>query len=365
MRILLSYPSEAELGEGVHFRNVLRRMGHETIEINVAVDSSRVDGAGRVVRGYPPTVSLTQLLREHGKVDLYLYIEPMGLIPRDLESSPIPTACVICDCHRNLKPRQTLARLFDHVFLYQKNYLTSFVDHPKEAVYWLPYACDTEFFRDLRVPRDIDVAFIGKLMGPSSDRRRAIELLSQKYRLNDQRYYTQDEIPRIYSRAKMVLNIPLADDLNFRFFEALSSGALLLTKRIRNGQEELFDEGADYVAFTTPDEMLAKVDHYLNNQAAREQIAASGYAKVRASHTLEIRVQRLLELIQKGPRFAAPVRQLSSAQVLALYTSVYERAGQVEALLRLAAERPDGLIRKIPILFAGLKSFARRATLSW
>lgn len=365
MRILLSYPSETEVGEGVHFRNVLRRMGHEVIEINVAADGRSADGAGRVVRGYPPTVSLTQLLQEHPKVDLYLYIEPMGLIPRDLESSPIPTACVICDCHRNLKPRQELARLFDQVFLYQKNYLPSFNDHPKDAVHWLPYACDTEFFRDLGMPRDIDVAFIGKLMGRGSDRRRAIEHLSRKYKVNEQRYYAQEEISHVYSRAKMVLNIPLADDLNFRFFEALSCGALLLTKRIHNGQEELFEEDVDYVGFSSTEDMLAKVDHYLNNSADRERIATSGYAKIRAGHTLEIRIQRLLELIQIGPKFSAPVRRLSSAQVLALYTSIYERTGQIEALLRLAAERPNGMISKIPILFAGLKSFARRATLSW
>lgn len=365
MRILLSYPTETELGEGVHFRNVLRRIGHEVVEINVAADARGTDGAGRVVRGYPPTVSLTQLLRDHADVDLYLYIEPLGLVPRDLQSSPIPTACVICDCHRNLKPRQALARLFDHVFLYQKNYVASFVDHPREAVHWLPYACDTEFFRDLRIPRDIDVAFIGKLMGRGSERRRAIELLSRKYKVNQQRYYAQEEIPKVYSGAKMVLNIPLGDDLNFRFFEALSCGALLLTKRVNNGQEDLFEEGVDYVAFSSPEEMLAKADHYLNDRAEREKIAVSGHAKVRAGHTLEIRIQRLLELIRTGPKFTAPVRKLSSAQVLALYTSIYERAGQIEALLRLAAERPHGMISKLPILFAGLKSFAKRATLSW
>src|SRR5262249_30731578 len=207
--------------------------------------------------------------------------------------SPIPTACVICDCHRNLRSRQVLARLFDHVFLYQKNYLSHFVDHPREAVHWLPYACDTEFFRDLQVQRDIDVAFIGKLMGPRSERRQAIELLAQRYRLNEQRYYSQEEIPQVYSRAKMVLNIPLGDDLNFRFFEALSSGALLLTKRIDNGQEDLFEEDVDYVAFSTAEEMLDKVEHYLNHHTDRESVAQAGYNKVRANHTLEIRVQRL------------------------------------------------------------------------
>src|SRR5262249_34472077 len=158
-----------------------------------------------------------------------LYVEPLGLIPSGLERSPIPTACVLSDVHRNLKARQTLSLLFDNVFLYQRNYLHRFNQHPPGTVHWSPWACDQELFRNLGTPRDFDVAFIGQLFGARSERRRVLERVRQTVNLNVQRYYRQVEIPQIYSRAKIVLNMPIGDDLNCRVFEAMSSGAMLLT----------------------------------------------------------------------------------------------------------------------------------------
>ena len=118
VKILLSYPSEHDKTEGVHYCRVLRRLGHEVCEINVAASADHLGIAGRVVRGYPCEVTIDALIEEHEKPDLYLYIEPLGLIPRGMGSSPIPTVCVLSDVHRNLKERQTLAKFFDHVFLW-------------------------------------------------------------------------------------------------------------------------------------------------------------------------------------------------------------------------------------------------------
>src|SRR5437763_3972345 len=105
MRVLLSYPSEFDKGEGVHVAGALRRLGHEVLELNVAASATSTGSPGRVVRGYPADVSIQELTNEHGPSDLLLYVEPIGLIPIGLESSPIPTACIIADPHRSLVPR--------------------------------------------------------------------------------------------------------------------------------------------------------------------------------------------------------------------------------------------------------------------
>src|SRR5207302_1696841 len=102
--------------------------------------------------------------------------------------------------------------------------------------------------------------------------RQILGQLAPRWRMNDQRSYLQEEIPEIYSRAKIVINLPLADDLNFRVFEALSCGALLLTRRIANGQELLFKEDVHYVAFGDEAELFAKVEYYLSHEAERARI---------------------------------------------------------------------------------------------
>jgi hypothetical protein len=365
MRIFLSYPSQYDKGEGVHFSRVLRRLGHEVCELNVSASVNGLGVPGRVIKGYPPGAAIQDLIGEYRNADLYLYIEPLGLIPRGLESSSIPTACVLCDTHRNLKPRQTLAKLFDHVFLYQRNYVDKFVEHGQGMVHWLPYACDTDFFKDLKLNRDLDIAFIGELLNHRSERSQIIGALARKYCLNEQRYYLQQEIPQVYSRAKIVVNIPAGDDLNFRFFEALSCGALLLTKRIANGQEELFKEDVHYVAFVGKQELLDKVEFYLRNDEERKKIALVGHEEVVRNHTLAQRLQTLLDRVQSGPQWSAPVRKLGKDAVLKLYASVYERTGRVEALLRLAAEQRQNPAMRVRLLTMGAKSFLRRAMFGW
>ncbi|MCS7207301.1 MAG: glycosyltransferase [Dehalococcoidia bacterium] len=362
MKILLSYPSEHELNEGRHYARVLQRLGHQVYVVNVA---NRWYSAppGQFSRGYPPDITLQEILNDYPGADLFLWIEPFGLIPRGLETSPIPTAAIISDVHRNLKSRLLQARFFDLVFLRQRNYLPFFRDHPPGAVVWHPWTCNTEIVRDLHVSRDLDVAMIGKMYMAS--RRRLIKILSRQYRVNEMRYYPYEEIAQVYSRAKIVFNIPVGNDLNPRFFEAMACGALLLTKRAANGQEVLFQEGVHYVGFDTERELLEKIDYYLSHDEERERIARAGYEEVHKNHTLVHRVQALLETVQKGPLFGAPIRRMRQSDILSLYASFYERFGHIDALLRLAATYRSTPIKRFYFLGMGLKSFLRRAVLAW
>jgi len=367
VRIILSYASEFDQGEGVHYCRVLRRLGHDVRELNVASSAHGTGSPGRLVLGYPAATRIEDFFEEDWKPDLYLYIEPLGLIPLGLENSAIPTACVICDVHRDLPSRQKLARLFDHVFLYQCNYLQYFTEHEQGAVQWFPCSCDVEFFKDLHLERDLDIAFIGKLptSGTGSERKRILDFLRTKYRVNEARYYLQKEISDVYSRAKIVLNLPLGDDLNFRFFEALSCGALLLTRRVANGQEKLFKEDVHFAAFDTEEELFAKVDFYLRNEKARQIIAAAGHEEVVARHNLALRVNELLASVASGPRSSAPVRRLGKRQVLSTYASTYERAGRIEAILKLAADNRSHRFARVELVGRAFKTFMRRAFRGW
>jgi spore maturation protein CgeB len=257
-----------------------------------------------------------------------------------------------------------MAKLFDHVFLYQRNYVSQFRDHGDGAVHWLPYACDTELFYDRGTPRDLDVGMIGRSLGARSERDQTMAILCSRYRVNEQRYYYQNEITDLYSRAKIVVNIPIGDDLNFRFFEALSCGALLCTRRLANGQEDLFTEGVHYVGFDTQDELLDTIDRYLNDEESRAAIARSGYVAVRHGHTLAERLTTLLRTIADGPRHAAPVRQMTAAAVIGLYAETWEHTGRIEPILALAAEAPSWIDRA-RLTALGARAFLRRSVRRW
>jgi len=309
--------------------------------------------------GLSPEISLSAISRLAGfEPDLFLYIEPNGLIPRGMEKALFPTACVLCDTHTYLEGRQRLARFFDHVFLYHRNYLRHFQEHPAGNVHWNPYSIDTTIFHPNGSERDIDIAFVGQLH-PFLERVNLIRRLSERYRMNDPRIYLQKEIPGVYSRAKIVLNLPLSDDLNFRTFEAMSCGAMLLTRRVNNGQEILFEENKHYVAFDDEKELFEKVAYYLSHPEELEAVAAAGLAEVQLNHRLEQRVEILFSKVKESPGRCAPIRGMSPSQVDRQYSWLYEYWRMAEPGLRLAAEARRAGRSWLPLLAPVLRSTLR------
>ena len=110
-------------------------------------------------------------------------------------------------------------------------------------------------------------------------------------------YYNQ--MPYIFMNSKINLNITLRSiktGIPLRAFDIMGCGGFLLT----NYQEELleyFEPGQDFVYYTDFEELEAKVDYYLRHEDERRHIAESGCWKVRSQHSLEQRVERILEIV--------------------------------------------------------------------
>lgn len=360
-KVLLSTFSGLDKGEGRFYEEVLTRLGCRVWRISVPAHGGPVEKGARPEAGFALGTALDELLRVLPDTpDLFLYVEPLGLIPEGMERAPFPTACVLGDCHRDLASRIRLARFFDQVFLYQRNYVERFTEHPMDRVHWMPYACDLALFRPLGGVRDLDVAFVGELFR-DSERAQVMKTVASRYRVNEQRWYLQAEIPEVYSRAKIVINLPLWDDLNFRFFEALSCGAMLITRRVDNGQGDLFEEGKHFVTFATTEELVQLIDDYLRDDDARERIAAAGHREVVARHSLERRLVGLLAAVASAPEPAAPVRSMSRVQVDRLYSWLYEYWRSADAGARLIATARRAGRSWLPLTPATLRSVIRNS----
>ena len=101
-----------------------------------------------------------------------------------------------------------------------------------------------------------------------------------------------------YSKARIVANYPINNDMNPRIFEAMGAGALVITHRIvNNGFEELFKENEHLVVFDDFDEMIEKINYYLENKEERERIARNGFEYVKSYHTYRERLIKIFEII--------------------------------------------------------------------
>lgn len=113
-------------------------------------------------------------------------------------------------------------------------------------------------------------------------------------------YY--DQMPYVFMNSKINLNITLRSiksGIPLRALDIMGSGGFLLS----NYQQELFEyfeEGKDFVAYTDYNDLLAKVEYYLDHDSEREEIAKSGCVKVRKEHTFSRRIDVMKEVVLGG-----------------------------------------------------------------
>ncbi|MDH7515934.1 MAG: glycosyltransferase [Bacteroidota bacterium] len=114
-----------------------------------------------------------------------------------------------------------------------------------------------------------------------------------------------EEISKLFAVSKIHLNflrLQNRDSHNVRTLEIPGFGGFLLTQRSREQAEELFTEGEEIACFDTVDELRGKIRYYLEHEEERRAVAARGHARALREHTVENRLQRVLDDIRHAAR---------------------------------------------------------------
>jgi len=228
--------------------------------------------------------------------------------------------------HSTLWVRERLAYFFDYIFVAQKDYVEHFKSLGHKQVHWLPLACDPQIHGDRQLARVYDIGFVGKVMSSDHERSKILQELARRFKMNEYgRWYEKEEITGIYSASKIVVNIPANGDLNMRVFEAMAAGALLITKKIANGQADLFRHGENLVEYKDTEDLLAKVSYYLQNEKERARIALNGRQLAIKEHTYERRCEQILKTVFAGAPvvLVAKVREDNPTNVHLKYAEVF------------------------------------------
>lgn len=233
---------------------------------------------------------LKQELRE--ETDLILVVEPPIKRRLSLGRFNCKKAFYALDPHLNAFEQYVDAGIldYDYVFVSQKDYVHTYADGGCRNVSWLPYAAVPEIHRKYDLPLEYDLSFVGSL---SKDRTSILHELKTEFKVFVGRAYLH-ELARQYSRSKIVFHKSSRGALNPRVFEALACGRLLIADRIRNGLTELFEENRHLVLYDGVDDLREKIRYYLENQPARERIAAEGQKEVYTRHSYLHRAMDLL-----------------------------------------------------------------------
>jgi len=335
MNILLIHPYHPH-GMGVRLDNALRRLGHQVTWIG----ESNVWGHP----GYQPNLNLATLLGDEAKqYDLALTTDDNWLpnIMQGWEQLPIPTVLYFGDYQHAPHWFDPLLPLFDHIAILHLDPIARVAQqHP--SVHWIPPGVDLQVMLDLNLERTYEVGVVGGI-NPAYPRRvkRLTEIVA-RYKTNDvSRYYQRREMAEVYNRSKIVVNLQPdgVKTLNYRIFEGMACGALMITEETDSGLDRLFKRGEHLVVFRDDKEMYRLIDCYLAHDAEREQIAQAGQALVRAQHTWDERMKELLNMVTAaGKTLTAPARHMLDADVRRLYARGYMYRLKIDPMFDLFGE---------------------------
>jgi len=233
--------------------------------------------------------------------------------------------CYLIDTHLDFNLRFHYAQFFDVIFVAQYDDVLRFHNLGLTNSYWIPLACDPDLhkpFKDISY-KEFQVGFVGKLGAEGTTRRNNLELILSRFHHNDILiFYSPSEMARIYSKSRIVINFSINNDLNMRIFEALASGALLITNRITNGIDQILTDELDYVTYATPDEAISKIEYYLNHPYELDYIANNGYKKSLVN-TYFFRWEKILSIL-----YSFKSKKIYTNNIVDSYSFIYMRLNQ-------------------------------------
>lgn len=254
-------------------------------------------------------------MREHMREDSVLLCLTGGMISDDILDvwQGHPTALMMWDSVRRYDMDfQRRMRSYQHVFAFEYTDIAYAAQTFQIEMTYLPLGYDASIYYPEELERDIDVSFIGTSMPHRVETlERVAEHLSNRGgrmyvggRWYDDRYpwkvrsyrrkhphlfpvlpnqeLSPVEVAQIYRRSKIVLNINnnVHHSVSPRTFEILATRTFQL---MNSGQQSngTLDFDRDLVQYENVEDLLRKIDFYLQNDEVREQIARRGENSVR------------------------------------------------------------------------------------
>lgn len=247
-----------------------------------------------------------------GTYDLNIHVDwgedgLTGILPYTPIDTPHPMAYWASDTHiNNGKPgdsypyRLETAKKADFVFCAQKRAVEEMKRDGISNPIWLPHAFEPQAYPKFDIlTKKYDVCFVGHV-----NTRNREDALHQMFQAFPNFYYGQqlfEAAARKYAESKICFNISMEDDLIMRVFETMGTGSFLLTNWVPT-IEELFEDGKHLVLYRTLDEAVEKAKYYLKHDDEREKIAQAGYEEVIKNHTIQNRVNVILDEFLKSRR---------------------------------------------------------------
>jgi hypothetical protein len=228
--------------------------------------------------------------------DFILFVEggDMGIFPVNYQHLGIPSFWWGIDTHNDYRKHLRISRLFDHSFIAQKSFVEKLKSDGIRSVSWLPLAYPKQ--KNQEIARNLDIAYVGSTDWTKyPERGLLLKAISDAHSKIFVGQATPKKMFEIYEKSKLVFNHSPMNDLNMRFFEAIGSGAVLITNPIvDNGVEDLFEKNTDFLEYSSIEELTSTLEQLLSENETIHSISSNGLKKVLENHTYHHRAEAML-----------------------------------------------------------------------
>jgi hypothetical protein len=269
--------------------NELRELGHEVMSCG---DFPHLDA--KPIIPYPHINTLIEHLPHKFSPDVIIWLDNSApLFLQGLEDCDIPIVLYSVDTHHHSFLHSHLASCVDHVLVGQKDYISHFANCGT-PISWLPAWASREM--EASTEKKYGATFVGTLNPKLNPKRVAFfEALSKIVPIT----FQTGDFSQIFPYSEIVINQTVKLDLNFRVFEAMASGALLLTEKTGNGLFDLFQDDHHFITYThdDPKEAAEKIEWALAHPQIMREIGHNGRSEVLKKHTCAHRALAVHEVI--------------------------------------------------------------------
>lgn len=289
---------------GLYFVRAFKDLGHDVLSMGTGQDCDIL------LSEFVSQKKLLDILKRRGfNPDVILWCDTCQ-IPSVLGIEGMPSLTIGFSIDQYCNPWHVpYSAAFDCLLVAQKDYLPLFAfDQIQRPVRWFPLFCDPETDKDLEQERDIPVSFVGTLGGRFNKER---EPFLKSFKRRAPLLIRSGEYVPVFNRSRIVLNQSAAGECNFRIFQAMACGALLLTEDTGNGLRELFRPGTDLLVYPRNDPAAAAAvagAALADPQSMR--LALAGRDTVLTRHTVRHRAKEILQLAERMLRAGVQRKRL-------------------------------------------------------
>ncbi|MDZ4786246.1 MAG: glycosyltransferase [bacterium] len=267
-----------------------------------------------------------------GTPDAIVYLDnSMPLTFLDLESIDIPILFYSVDAHHHVHWHKYFSLVCAKTLVAHKDYLPEFIAEGVNAE-WMPVWASRII--EPSQEKKHKVVFVGTLdtkLNP--DRLTFFEALKKLVPIE----VISGEFWKIFPHSQIVINQTVKGDLNFRVFESLMSGSLLLTEKSTNGLLDLFEDGKHFITYSrnNVEEAANAINIYLSKPELCKEIGNAGREEVLKKHTTKVRAQEVLDRVQLLSNVKAPYKNYAAMLVYVISAIKYEEVSLSHSVLCL------------------------------